>query len=173
MNRVTQGKQKGAVLVVSIVILLILTFIAVSTLQTTPLAQKIAYNWRDSAISLQTADTALREAESYVDSLANTDNFTNANGLYTAGNAPDPFNSSTWTGTASINSSQSLSNVVTPQYYIELLGTYGNGGVSLNVYNYGQDPNGGDVTIFRIVARATGSSGAAETIVQSFYGRRF
>jgi type IV pilus assembly protein PilX len=166
-------KQKGAVLVVSIVILLILTFIAVSTLQTTPLAQKIAYNWRDATISLQTADTALREAESYVDGLANTNGFTNANGLYTAGNAPDPLASGTWTGSASISSSQSLTNVITPRYYIEVLGTYGNGGVSLNIYNYGQDPNGGDVTIFRIVARATGTSGNAETIVQSFYGRRF
>ncbi|MFN7097207.1 MAG: PilX N-terminal domain-containing pilus assembly protein [Gammaproteobacteria bacterium] len=166
-------KQKGAVLVVSIMILLILTFIAVSTLQTSPIEEKIAGNYRDYNVSLQAADTTEREAENYIDSLVDISGFTNSNGLYTTGNAPDPLASVTWSGTATVSATTNLPGIVTPRYFIELIGTYDSGTVSLNIYNYGQDPNTGPVTVFRIVARATGATGTAETIVQSFYGRRF
>jgi type IV pilus assembly protein PilX len=165
--------QKGIALVVSIIVLLILTFLAVSTLQTVPVQEKIAGNWRDINVSLQTADSTLKEAENYLDSLADTSTFNNTNGLYTQGNAPNPLLSATWSGASVISSSQSWSGVMTPKYFIELTGTFGGSGVSLNIYNYGQNPDTGPVTVFRIVARSTGATGKAETIVESFYGRRF
>lgn len=171
MYRIKQ--QKGVVLIVSIVILLILTFIALSTLQTSPIEEKISSNYRQSNISLQAADTTEREAETVVDNLVDISGFTNSNGLYTSGNAPDPLASGTWVGTASRSSTQTIPGAATTRYFIELVGTFDSGTVSLNIYNYGQDPNTGPVTVFRIVARATDSSGTAETIVQSFYGRRF
>lgn len=169
----TLTKQKGAVLIVSIFILLILTFIGVSTLQVAPLQEKIAANYQDANISFQAADTVEREAESYIDGLVDISGFSNSNGLYTAGNAPDPFTSSTWSGTASRASTQTISGASNLRYFVEMVGTYASGSVSLNIYNYGQDPNTGPVTVFRIVVRATDSTGTAETIVQSFYGRRF
>ncbi len=166
-------KQKGIVLVVSIIILLILTFLAVSTLQTTPTEEKIASNWRDTSLSLQIADSVMREAEVYIDGLTDTTSFNNSNGLYTQGNAPNSLLSATWTGAGVINSTQTWTGVVTPQYFIELVGVYGGTGVSLNIYNYGQNPGGGPVTVFRIVARSTGATGNAVSVIESFYGRRF
>jgi type IV pilus assembly protein PilX len=171
MKRINE--QKGAVLIVSILILLILTFIGVSTLQVAPLQEKIAANYQDTNISFQAADTVEREAETFVDSLVDISSFTNSNGLYTAGNVPNPFTSGTWSGSASRASTQSIPGAANARYFVEMVGTYDSGTVSLNIYNYGQDPNTGPVTVFRIVVHATDTTGTAETIVQSFYGRRF
>lgn len=167
------AKERGAILIVSIIILFILTFIAVSTLQNVSLEEKITSNYQQLNRSLQAADTVEREAEKFVDNQVDTSAFINANGLYTNGNVPNTFSSSTWNGTASRASTQVIPGVITPRYIIELIGTYSSGVVSMNIYNYGQDPNAGAVTVFRIVVYATDASGTAETIVQSFYGRRF
>ena len=42
----------------------------------------------------------------------------------------------------------------------------------MNLMGYGQTTGGGDVNAFRVVARAAGSSGSAERMVEVFFGRR-
>jgi len=167
----TTKQMNGAVLAIALIILFVMTLIGVTALQTTTLEERISKNLNDSAVAMQSADTALREAERYIESLTDATGFGTSNGLYSNGNAPDPFTASTWTGTNSIVGT-AIPGTNTPRYYIEVIGDYG-GGTNINVYNYGQDPRGGNVTVFRIVARGTGSSGAAEVTLESFYGKRF
>ncbi len=59
-------KQQGAVLVVSLILLLIMTLIGVSAMRTTILEEKMAGNYRDSNIAFQAAEAALRDAENDV-----------------------------------------------------------------------------------------------------------
>ncbi len=56
-------KQSGVVLVVSLVMLLLLTLIALTGMQTTGLEEKMVTNMRDNNIAFQAAEAALRDAE--------------------------------------------------------------------------------------------------------------
>jgi len=55
--------QAGVVLVVSLIILLLLTIIGLSAMQTTALEEKMAGNLRDKDLAFQAAESALRVAE--------------------------------------------------------------------------------------------------------------
>ncbi len=55
--------QQGAVLIVSLIMLLIMTIIGLSAMQSTVLEEKMAGNYRNSNIAFQAAETALRDSE--------------------------------------------------------------------------------------------------------------
>ncbi|MBT8092482.1 MAG: pilus assembly protein PilX, partial [Gammaproteobacteria bacterium] len=55
-------REQGAVLIVSLVMLLIVTLIAVSSMQGTIMEEKMAGNSRDRNLAFQTAESSLREA---------------------------------------------------------------------------------------------------------------
>lgn len=57
------GKQQGAVLIVSLIMLLVMTLIGVSAMRATILEEKMAGNYRDSNIAFQAAEAVLRDAE--------------------------------------------------------------------------------------------------------------
>lgn len=59
-------QQKGAVLVVSLIMLLIMTLIGLSSMRTTILEEKMAGNYRDRNIAFQAAEAALLDAEADV-----------------------------------------------------------------------------------------------------------
>ena len=56
-------RQNGAVLIVSLIMLLLLTLIGVTAMQTNGLEEKMAGNMLDRNIALQAAESALRDAE--------------------------------------------------------------------------------------------------------------
>jgi type IV pilus assembly protein PilX len=76
-----EAQQKGAVLIVSIIILLVLTLINVTAMQTTSLEEKMAGNMRNKNLAFQAAEAALRAGEGYLSS-ATLDPFNDSNGLY-------------------------------------------------------------------------------------------
>jgi len=59
-------KQNGVVLVVSMIMLLLLTIMGISGMQTTSLEEKMAGNLRDRNIGFQVAEAALRHGEQFV-----------------------------------------------------------------------------------------------------------
>lgn len=62
----TRRAQHGAALVVSLLLLLVMTILALSMSQTTRLQERMAGSNRDAELALQAADTALRGAETYL-----------------------------------------------------------------------------------------------------------
>ena len=58
--------QKGAVLAISLIILLLMTIIGVSAMRSTTLQEKMAGNLRDYNLAFQSAESALRDAETYI-----------------------------------------------------------------------------------------------------------
>jgi len=66
MNGVPPGRQRGAVLIVALVLLLLLTLVAIAGMRDTQLQEKMAGGAEDRAIAFQAAEAALREAEALI-----------------------------------------------------------------------------------------------------------
>jgi type IV pilus assembly protein PilX len=64
-----QRKQRGAVLIVSLILLLVMTVLAISGSQVVRLQERMANNTRDVDLALQGAEAGLRDAEEYIESL--------------------------------------------------------------------------------------------------------
>ena len=60
--------QRGWVLVVGLVILVMLTILSIALMKTTRLEEKMAGATRDMNLSFQAAETALRAAETFIES---------------------------------------------------------------------------------------------------------
>jgi type IV pilus assembly protein PilX len=62
----SRGRQHGAILVVSLILLLIMTVLALSVSQTSRMQERMTGNARDSDLSFQAAEAGLRGAEKYL-----------------------------------------------------------------------------------------------------------
>ena len=60
-------RQRGAALITSLIILLVLTVLGVSAMSTSSLEELMAGNLRDQDLSFQAAEAALKDAERFVD----------------------------------------------------------------------------------------------------------
>lgn len=176
-------KQKGSVLILSLIILVVLTIIGVSSMNSTSLQEKMAGNFRDREIAFQSAEMALAFAEDYVNDNINSANLGNASGLYESGNGPSANNAFTgngnsisdwWSGTNSIVLSTTIDEVRTqPRFTIEAREEVGSeDGTDINITSYGESTGGGLITSFRVTARGTGKSDNTVVILQSNYGKR-
>lgn len=166
-------RQRGVVLVVALMVLLIITMIGVTSIQTTSLQQRMSTNLRDASLALQTADTGLRVAEAVIAGLATTGGFSTSGPYYISGNAPNPLIAATWTGSGVATATGSYGSAIAPQYFIELVGNSAlSGGTATSISGYGQS-SGTTTVVFRIVARSTGATGASQVILEEFYGRNF
>lgn len=171
-----QHRQQGAVLVVSLIMLLVVTLIAVSGMQGTVMEEKMAGNTRDRNLAFQTTESALREAEIYIESLASLGGFTGSGGLYgLLDDEPYYADEDTWAETDEhIVASAPHGSYAAPRYFIKSYtiarGTEG----ALNLSGYGDNKGTGDVTVFNVTARGTGAGAeSAEVILRTYYGRSF
>ena len=67
--------ERGAVLIVGLLLLLVMTIIGVSSMQTTLLEEKMAGNLRDQDLALQAAESALRDAEAWLETIVTIGGF--------------------------------------------------------------------------------------------------
>ena len=104
-------RQRGAVLIISLIILVILTSLAVTVMQGSVIEHKLATHQRDLATAMQAAEIAMRSAENTLKDTQNPllwDDFENAQnnaGLYpeTPPGTSEPWAlKATWTGDGSI-----------------------------------------------------------------------
>ena len=167
--------EEGSALVVSLLVLLVLTLLALAATRGTTLEERMAGNFRDRNLAFQAAESALREAESFIEGVASVSVFDGTGGLLRpADPEPDYLNPATWTGGGSRVVSASPPGVASPpRYIVKHLGeTGGAGGGSLNIGGYGQGGSSG-VQLFRITARAVGGGAGTQVLLQEHYGRRF
>ncbi len=165
----TGGRQRGAVLVITLIMLLVLTILGITAMQTTTMQEKMAGNARDRDLAFQSAESALRAGEDYIEGLTATSGFGSTSGLYSESDAePDWTASSTWS--SAITYSNAIQGVAAaPKYYIKILAVVSAPRTSLVL-----PPNvGGTVTIFQITAKGTGSSPNSQVVLQSRYGKIF
>ena len=171
--------QRGVVLFISLVLLLVLTIIGVSSVQTTSLEQRMARNSHDSVLAFQSAEVALRDAEKFLEAVVDpvlsfpaggTGGYTQSAPYTTTEHWTAP---GLWTGSASVVAPTPVAGVdEPPRYIIEWVATVAtdnNPYLQSSSYSSAID----SVEIFRITARGVGGSTNARVILQSTFGVKF
>ena len=179
--------QRGMVLVLALVFLLLLTIMGITALNTTSLEEKMSGNVKDRNLAFQAAESALILAESWINAQIGKPVFpSTSNGLYLpdAGVSGDPdgvdnWNENIWSGTnvvtypntPGVSGSGTLGKINTqPKYIIEDMGEKQESGGSV-VTNTSYKSSG--TTVLRVTARGTGGTDAAQVVLQSTYARAF
>ncbi|MDH5183219.1 MAG: PilX N-terminal domain-containing pilus assembly protein [Gammaproteobacteria bacterium] len=162
--------QAGAILIISLIMLVILTSLGVSIMQGSVIEHKLATHQRDVTSAMQAAEIAMRTAENTLKDRQNQilwDDFENAQnnaGLYpeTPPGTSEPWTQkATWTGNGSIlvNIDVSL-HAQQPRYIIERIGEM----------DVGPDLNKPEkVKMVRITAIGYGSSAQSRIMLQANY----
>jgi len=159
-------KQAGAVLAVSLIMLLLLTIIGTAGMNSSLMQERMTGNERNRNLSFQLAEAALRDGELYLasPSIGSFSTTTNTNGLYVA----KTDGSGWWKGTIgdTVWSSGSVSGSLTGSKYIieELQIIVGSDG-SLEAGVPGSD------SYYRVSARGENTASNAVVILQSVYKR--
>lgn len=175
-----QNRQKGIALFMSLVMLLMLTIMGISSVQTTSLQLRMARNATDSNLAFQASESALRDAEDFIETLNDMNDFeaanANANGFYTeAGPGETPnWRTLNWNGANGFREAETdLTGVaVRPRYIVEHVKTVISDADALNLDNIGQDTGSGRTQIFRVTTRGTGGTDTAQVMIQGTYGKR-
>ena len=153
--------QSGAVLAISLIVLLLLTLIGITAAQVTGLEEKMAGNFRDRNLAFQAAESALRAGEEKTSTLPLCPIVAQVGGYYAHTDAPIITDGigSVWTNPNNYYnySGQILEQVAKaaqPKYIIQCINSIP-----------------GPPTLFRITARGTGGTTDAVVILQSIYLR--
>ncbi len=174
--------QAGVVLFMSLVMLLLLTILGMSSVQTTSLQERMSRNARDTNLAFQAAEAALRDGEDELETLISLSNFTiGATGYYYEKDPGDGANwfdvdwSPTTNGcTGCITASAVIPGVATqPKYIVEHIKEVVSDDDSLNLDNIGQDTGSGKTQIFRVTSQGVGGTDSARVMLQATYGKRF
>ena len=174
------NKERGVALFISLVLLLVLTIIGVSAVQTTSLEQRMARNTHDSVLAFEAAEVALRSGETFLRNNVNTTALfpvAGNNGLWKASDYGQPEHwsqANTWTGANSVQLANNTVNGVTeqPRYIIEWVATVQR---TDNPYLQGSSYAAlfDRIEIFRVTARGIGGTSNARVMLQSTYGMIF
>jgi len=172
------SSERGAALIVALFILLILTALGVTAVGTSVFEQKMSANKLDRDSAFQAAETALREGEGFLEGLTGLDIGTSdcnasANPCVSTLNSVNGgvfTNGAPW-GANDTYSMVGYGDVNTPpeyvvEYFVNLPDTNSSLGIGTGVNMPGSD-------FYRVTARGTGRTDAAQAIVQSVYARRF
>jgi type IV pilus assembly protein PilX len=189
----TARRQQGAVLIVGLIILVILTILGINSIQTTTLEERMAGNTLSANAAFQATEAALRQGEQTIVNYGNTiprplpstDGSTNLWVL----ESPDPDTGSAvqpWWGEA--NATWWAANgveYVTPSASVDLEYAAGSAPAALphhlieehqfikDTLTLGQANDTAGRQFFQITASGTDVSGSATAILRSTYARRF
>jgi len=167
--------QTGAVLVVSLIMLLLMTIIGVAAMRTTVLQEKMAGNLGDLDRAFEASEAALREGERWVNVLVTRPDTT------TSCAAPcqvvwdkvdailNPIDAaSTWdSDNVRVYAGEIPAVAALPEYYIEH-DEFRNDNLNVGTSN---DNVGRD--LYRLTARGVGGAATTQAIVRTAYARRF
>jgi type IV pilus assembly protein PilX len=172
-NNVTN--QAGMVLIVSLLILITLTILGLTAIQSARTEMSMAGNQRELGITFSAAEAGLSAGQGYIEnSISKTIYNDPSEGLYDSLDLdPDYRDPAVWNDsqTAAIG----LPHVVEqPKFIIKYLGDRSQNEVAaVNIGGYGSAQPGMTVSNFRITARAVGQTGRASRQLQAYYGKEF
>lgn len=166
------AQQSGAALILSLLLLLILTLLAISSMQGSVVQERMVSGAREGMISLEIAESGLRDAEIKLESISLLSSFDGTGGLYGPDNAtPDPL-SFNWAESGGLLDASEVQGV-TPRYYIEHIGdAYQEEQLTdIVVEGYTHETGAMNAQAFRIVVWSPGLSGESQRIIESYYTR--
>lgn len=178
MTSLHMQHQKGSALIVSLSILLVLTVLGVSAMRNISLEEKMAGNARDAQVAFEAAEAGLRDAEDYLEGIANLADFSNTGGIggyYLArGN-----NDEAWTvpgnwatahpvDVADYSGNNEISSP--PVYIIQVINSTLGQGENPNIGFGYKGPPVKNINVFQITARGFGVSPNSRVMLQTYYG---
>jgi len=169
-NEPYRPRQRGAALVVSLIILLIMTLIGISSMQGTNMDEKMVGNMRDREIALQAAEAALREGEETDTAISTFTNATGAGGYYAMEASIDPFASATWSSANSkayagtLHAAPSIQVAAAPRYILQYRGELPFDAGVLRGTRYG---SGARRHVIRTIGRGTGLTNNSQVYLES------
>ena len=166
----TRKSQRGVVLVISLLLLLVLTLIGLAATRSTTLEERMTANQRDQDVAFQAAEAALRDGESALQSAA-PGQFNNTNGYYDSSSTVTYTDQSVWDSstTNSIVYSGTLTPAPSeaPRYYLVQSASSGpSNGTSLAADAPTTTP-----TVYLVFAKGYGLSPNTVVYLESAYQR--
>ena len=173
LNHYQIRSQRGAVLIVALVLLLVLTILGTAGIQDTAMEERMAGNFRDYSAALQAAETALRTGEIELgSSIAIAFTASGTLGRYDVeamAHSVDPQSAPNWTTVdASVLVQADTLIDADPEYYMEQLPEIDLPGSDLVVGFQDKAP---PVQFYRVTGKGYGISPNSEVILQSTYFR--
>ena len=173
----TKQKLNGAVLFTGLIVLLVLSLLAVTSMQGSTLEERMAANTKDEIIAFEAAEAALAAGEALLDSgtLTLTNFKVDETDGYYENTSDKLWDEIDWQ-TEAVNVSFSPASVTTPpKFIIQHLGETTDITTSqdLGGESYAEATTAATaevVQIFRVVARGTGTSDNSVVFLQSVYG---
>lgn len=172
-------RQRGLVLITSLLFLLMLTIIGITALSTTTLEEKMAGNTRDLNIAFQAAEAALRDAENWL-----AQQSSEPTAVSTCASPPcDVWQSnvlpdlstqtdSWWQANAREYRTSGTREITEagadPRHVIEFLKTVSD--TLRRGHEYAPEPGN---SYYRVTARGTGGTSTAQAVVQSTFVKRY
>jgi len=140
--------------------------------------ERMARNARDINLAFHATESAIRDAEKFLDTLNGTESFqavnANDNGLYVAADfdeVPNWKREGLWNSSRVIVAPTQIAGVAEqPKYIIEFMKTVVSDADTLNIKNFGQNTESDPINIFRVTARGTGGMDTSHVMIQSTYG---
>ena len=176
MNRLNLRAQRGAVLIVALVLLLVLTILGTAGIRDTTMEERMAGNFRDYSAALEAAETALRIGEDAISvtsvfSAMLFDGSDGTHGITDSSHSVDPQTSSNYglgvpSDVLTYGGDLLVSEV--PEYYVEQLPEIELPASDLTVGFQDQAPR---VRYYRVTGKGHGISPNSEVILQSTYFR--
>lgn len=168
--RLPLSKQRGAILVTSLLILLVLTIIGVTAMQMTRMQERMVGNQRDLSRGFQGAEAALRQGElqlrDYVSAPLKCGVIGACATVFDREILPQLADQpQTWWTSNALDydfDAQDLELAAEPQYVIEEL---------MDVRDCLEVTECGRRTIYQVTGRSTGASGLTEVVLQSTFAK--
>ena len=170
-------QQSGAVLVISLIMLLLLTLIGVTGTQVTSMEEKMAGNMKDQNMAFQAAESGLRAGEAWVagQAIRPVPNNTGSTQVWTLDSAATAASSNwweernaAWWGSNAVQFVATLSDIKTNPYYLIEQQYFDKDSLTLGI----STDNSGRV-LYRVTAKGTGGSDLTRALLQSTYSKRF
>lgn len=165
-------RERGSALIISLILLLILSLLAVSGMQSSTLQERMASSQRDSFMAMEVAELGLVEAQGVLNGLTNIDDFGVTPGFYNQSTAPAITNNAAlWDPTSSpIQSIQSTAFEIMPgvnlnaRYFIEYQGPF------VQTQQLPQQASSAPPQLHsaRIVVQAEGPSGQSQRLIEAY-----
>ena len=168
-------RQQGAALITALIFLVVLTLVAVTSVQNVTLQEQMTSSVRQGSIALEVAEVGLREAEAFLMGLPNSGAFMNSgNWTHDRNEAPRPWTVN-WNGNEVRDAgSITIAGVEYPvRYFIEYIGPMAEQMDTGEIQTGGSLDTLGQNEGYRIVARGLGNDGVTERIVEAYVARTF
>ena len=168
-------RQQGAALITALIFLIVLTLVAVTSVQNVTLQEQMTSAVRQGSIALEVAEVGLRDAEAFLMGLPNSGAFLNSGDwTYDRNQAPRPW-AMNWNGNGVREAGAVIIDGVEypVRYLIEYIGPMAEQMDTGEIQTGGSLDTLGQNEGYRIVARGLGNDGVTERIVEAYVARTF